>query len=202
MDKKILLVADDDEMNRRIVKKFLKGSYEVIEAADGREAWNTVCSTHVDAMLLDIIMPQMDGLEVLGLIREQRRYDHIGILVATSTKEKTERAALSAGADDVVAKPYDPLVIEKRLSNILAMKEISHQRELLKDGNYEALLEDSLKSLSAQADEISTKIQKYTAIINANKDNFKLVAEITAEIDLEAGRFAELFIKESQEGEH
>ena len=62
MDSKILLVADDEDMNRTVIKKFLKSDYEVMEAVNGREVLEILHERHVDVMLLDIIMPEMDGL--------------------------------------------------------------------------------------------------------------------------------------------
>lgn len=193
MSKKVLLVADDDSMNRKIISKFLKDSYDIIEAADGKEAWELINSTHVDVILLDIIMPEMDGLEVLGRLRQKKEFDRIGVLVATSTKERTERAALSDGADDIVAKPYDPLVIEKRLNNILAVKKINQKDELLNDNKFDDLLNNHIAEIREEAEGISRRIQKYIEIINSNKDNYKLVAEITAEISNEAKKIEEIF---------
>ena len=189
-----MLVADDEEMNRRVISRFLKSSYTIIEAEDGAKAWEIINSQHVDALLLDIIMPIMDGLEVLKALREHKEFDHISVLVATSTKEKTERSALSLGADDIVAKPYDPLVIERRLENVITMKEAQYQKNLLADQSYDQLLEDERRRLKTETEEIASRIKKYIAIINANKDNFKLVAEITAEIDKEASALSDVFV--------
>ncbi len=97
MDKKVLLIADDEEMNRKIISKFLKNSYTILEAEDGEKALEVIHSQHVDALLLDIIMPKKDGLEVLAELRQDKKLDGLAVLVATSTKEKTERAALSMG---------------------------------------------------------------------------------------------------------
>lgn len=184
MDKKVLLVADDDEMNRRIIRKFLQEYYIIVEAEDGLQTMEIIESRHIDALLLDIIMPEMDGLEVLRRLEEGGKLKDISVLVATSTKEKTERTALSLGADDVVSKPYDPIVIHKRLENILSVK------ELVTGGNAAYLtesLEEAItafkKSLFAEAEKTGKKIHKYTEMINANLDNQKLVEEITKEID-------------------
>lgn len=91
-------------------------------------------------LLLDIIMPEMDGLEVLRYMQRDENLSYIGVLVATSTKEKTERTALSLGADDIVSKPYDPLVIRKRLENILAAKVVAEQKNLLLKDDIDGLI--------------------------------------------------------------
>ncbi|MDD2956324.1 MAG: response regulator [Oscillospiraceae bacterium] len=196
MDKKVLLVADDDEMSRRIIGRFLKNTYEIVEAQDGRAALEVLAARPVDAMLLDIIMPEMDGLEALQAIREDRGLDHVAILVATSTKEKTERSALSLGADDVVSKPYDPLVIKKRLENIMATKELKRQKTLLQSSDFDAVWSNRIEEMTRQARRISDRIQSDTGIINANKENFRLVEEITEKIRAEANEFVALVEKQ------
>lgn len=157
INKKVLLIADDDEMNRKIIQNFLKNSYEILQAKNGREAIEIIRSKKVDALLLDIIMPEMDGLEVLKVLKEDHTYDNMGILVATSTKEKTERTALSLGADDVVSKPYDPIVIQKRMDNIIIMKEAKMRSQMSKgadamlriDETFEKMLEKSAGSIES-----------------------------------------------------
>lgn len=188
MEKRVLLIADDEEMNRKIISKFLKNSFEVLEADNGKTALEILNSRHVDALLLDIIMPELDGLEVLKEMKVKKELDRVGVLVATSTKEKTERTALSLGADDVVSKPYDPLIIKKRLENILMIKEIDAQKELLQNAEFDSALGNRLHKIETQAAGIITHIQKCADIIDGNKDNFKLVEEIIAEIKSESDK--------------
>lgn len=182
MGKKVLLIADDDELNRRIIKRFLKDAFEVVEAVDGKQTLEVLRSTHVDLVLLDIIMPEIDGLEVLKIMKESPAMRHVGVLVATSTKEKTERTALALGADDVVSKPYDPTVIQKRLENVLDVKEIAAQRELLHSEDVDALVGAQVASLMARLEPHFTRIQKCADVILANADNHKLVVEVADEI--------------------
>ncbi|MDD3411134.1 MAG: response regulator, partial [Eubacteriales bacterium] len=103
-ERKVLLIADDDEMSRRIIKRFLKDTFDILEAEDGEQALELLHTRRVDGVLLDILMPKMDGLQVLERLRADDALARVGVLVATSTKEQTERAALSLGADDVVSK--------------------------------------------------------------------------------------------------
>lgn len=186
MDKKVLLIADDEEMNRRIIKKFLKNSFEILEADDGKTVLELLHSRHVDALLLDIIMPEPDGLEILKYMRERQEFGDVAILVATSTKEKTERAALTLGADDVVSKPYDPLVIRKRLENILAAKEACVQQRLLETNELDSLVQIKTQELAKQSEEILNEIHNCADIIEGNKENEKLVSEFVGVIKREA----------------
>lgn len=88
-------------------------------------------------------MPQMDGLETLSRIRMNDKFKDTAVLVATSTKEKTERKALNMGADDIVSKPYDPVVISKRVYNILEknrLKKILNGIVSTEDESYKNLI--------------------------------------------------------------
>lgn len=133
-----IMIADDVDMNRSVIKRFLSRDYLVLEACDGEEALEVLQENQVDALILDIIMPKMDGIEVLKRIRKEEKYSDMAILVATSTKEKTERMALEYGADDVVAKPYDPMVIRKRLENVMIKKQYERDRDLAGSSKLEA----------------------------------------------------------------
>lgn len=186
MDKKVLLIADDDEMNRAVIKRFLKNSFEVLEAENGRQVVECLEQKKVDMLLLDIIMPVMDGLEVLDAIQESSSYENLGILVATSTKEKTERTALSKGADDVVSKPYDPIVIRKRLENILELKEARQKVQLLQQDGVDSLLEKQRTKLTACIEHTSMHLHKIAEVMSHSIDNPKLLEELIEDIHKEA----------------
>ena len=128
MDKKILLVADDEPMSREIIQHNFNNMFEVLEAENGQEALDILHSRHVDIAILDIVMPKVTGFEVLQIMKCDEKYSDLRIIVATSLIEKTERQALELGADDIVFKPYDPVVIKKRLDNLLTMQD--QKREL------------------------------------------------------------------------
>ena len=114
--------------------------YTCHSAMSVKEAVDQIGKQLPQLILLDIIMPEMDGLEVLTEMRADAAFNHVGVLVATSTKEKTERTALSLGADDVVSKPYDPVVIRKRIDNIITVKEIRTQSRQLEHHELEQLV--------------------------------------------------------------
>ncbi len=196
MEKKVLLVADDDEMNRRIIRRFLKNDYQVIEAENGRIAMDTLHATHVDGLLLDIIMPEMDGLEVLATLRGEQELDHVAVLVATSAKERTEREALSLGADDIVSKPYDPVVIKKRMANILAMKSAQMMQKHLLEQEPESVWIQKRKDTSFALQGSIHNIEKYADLIGSNQNNPKLIEELIQDIHKEAGQMLSVITKE------
>ncbi len=128
MNKKILLVADDEPMSRAIIQRNFHDVFEVLEAKDGAETLEILHSRRVDIAILDIMMPKHDGFEVLQKVKCDEKYSDLRVIVATSMHEATERKALEMGADDIVFKPYDPVVIKKRLDNLLTMQD--QKREL------------------------------------------------------------------------
>ena len=121
-----ILVVDDNEMNRKLLCKILSNEYAVLEACNGKEALKTLKYTHdeLSAVLLDIIMPEIDGYEVLRLMSEDDNLSQIPVIVTTgSTEEGAEVKVLSLGAKDYVVKPYNPTVIKHRLYNTIRLRE-------------------------------------------------------------------------------
>lgn len=178
MSRKTLLVVDDIQMSRTVISKFLRDEFDIFEAENGQQALDIIAARQIDAMMLDIIMPGMDGLEVLKAIRENRAHDRMGILVATSTKEKTERTALALGADDIVSKPYDPVVIRKRLSNILTVKDMGMNAE----GGADAA------RIAAETLEAAAAIRRNVELVRACGDNPLMADRLLSDIGAQADR--------------
>jgi len=101
-----ILIVDDDVINLMLLKKMLSknGDFEILEAKNGLEALKILESEPVDIVLLDIIMPVMDGLQVIEALRSQKRYIDVPIVVL-STNEMKKREALELGANDFMEKP-------------------------------------------------------------------------------------------------
>jgi len=116
---KRIIVADDEARIRRLVCDFLScEGYEAIEAADGDvalEIFNT--QGNIDALILDVMMPNMDGWEVCRKIREK---SNVPILMLTARSEEfDELMGFEVGADDYVTKPFSPGVLMKRVAALL-----------------------------------------------------------------------------------
>jgi len=113
-----VLVADDDRHIREIVRFALeKAGHKVMEAADGAAALEQVRNRPVDLVVLDIIMPEDDGLEVCRKLRQERR---VPILFLSSRDEEVDRVlGLELGADDYVTKPFSPRELVARVKAVL-----------------------------------------------------------------------------------
>jgi DNA-binding response OmpR family regulator len=118
-----ILVADDEPHIRRILCTLLRNArYEVDEAVDGREALERVDSDALyDFILLDLMMPEASGLEVLKSIREhERRWDTPVIILTAKGQDTDRQEAMRAGADDFLTKPFSPKKLLARIREILA----------------------------------------------------------------------------------
>ncbi|MBD3426519.1 MAG: response regulator [Candidatus Omnitrophica bacterium] len=104
-----VLVADDEKDVRKILSKRLQTEgYEVIEAVNGREAVELASRERPDVIIMDVMMPEMDGLEATKQLRSRLETAVIPIVMLTAKKDKeSELAGLDAGADDYLTKPYD-----------------------------------------------------------------------------------------------
>lgn len=121
-----VLVVDDNELNRQVLHKILETEYSVLEAENGEAALNLLLTTDesICAVLLDILMPVMDGFEVLKKMSNDVKLSQIPVIVTTgSNNNETEERALSLGANDFIAKPYRPSIIMLRLKNTVNLRE-------------------------------------------------------------------------------
>ena len=123
--KRRVLVVDDEEINRDILGNILGDQYEVDFAENGKKAHEMLHDrmTRYSLVLLDLLMPEMDGFELLGLIRTEEATANIPVIVMTSEKPAEVRS-IKQGADDFITKPYDmPEVILARCERIIQLYE-------------------------------------------------------------------------------
>lgn len=131
MDKpKRILVVDDEPGNTLVLSKMLESlGYEHQVANNGLEALQKL-GPGIDLVLLDVVMPGMNGFEVCRRIRDNRDFGDIPIIMVTVLAGKEERlAAVEAGANDFVGKPVDKLELSVRVASLLKVKEA---RDILK----------------------------------------------------------------------
>ncbi len=116
--KQKILVVDDEASIRRILETRLKmAGYNVVTAEDGEEAVELFNKTNPDIVILDVMMPKMDGY---GVTREIRRVSDIPIIILTALGDVSERiTGLELGADDYVIKPFSPKELEARVKAVL-----------------------------------------------------------------------------------
>ena len=141
MAKDLILIVDDDEINRMILADILSNDYDVIEAANGSETLDILFNQCIipTAILLDIIMPGIDGFEVLEQIKSHYETDRIPVLFITGADADTnESRGLKSGASDYVPKPFNPDVVKTRLDNHINLTRYQHELEsLVEEKTYE-----------------------------------------------------------------
>jgi adenylate cyclase len=119
-----VLVVDDDRLNRLMLTKLLEHEgYEVREAADGRQALDALAEEAFDLVLLDLVMPEVDGIEVLQTIKGSSKWWNTPVIMISAVEE-TESIVrcIELGADDYVLKPFDPVLLRARLNASLARR--------------------------------------------------------------------------------
>ena len=112
-----VLIADDERDIRSVLSLYMEDAgYEVVEAADGKQALDVLQSQHVDLCLLDIMMPVLDGYHVLKHIRETS--DMPVIVISAKGQDPEKILGLNLGADDYMVKPFNPLEAVARVNAI------------------------------------------------------------------------------------
>ncbi|WP_166268021.1 response regulator transcription factor [Marinobacter caseinilyticus] len=117
MRNRILLVEDDEEL-RQLLARYLTGQgFIVREAANGRDGLSLAAENHCDLVVLDIMLPDINGLEVLRQIRSQT---HLPVVLLTAHGDETDRiVGFEVGADDYIPKPCNPRELVARLQALL-----------------------------------------------------------------------------------
>lgn len=129
--KQKILVVDDEASIRRILETRLNMiGYDILTAADGEEAINAFNKFNPDLIILDVMMPKLDGY---GVVREIRRTSDVPIIILTALGDVSERiTGLELGADDYVIKPFSPKELEARVKSVL--RRTSHGKTALPVG--------------------------------------------------------------------
>jgi len=180
-----ILVVDDAEDVRLLLMGILRGTdSDLISAANGQQAIELMDELHVDLVLLDVMLPDMDGYTVLEWIRARHSMADLPVIIVTGLKERGEMVhALELGANDFLLKPFDPKVVQARVNTNLSLKRFSdHNRELVSITSHDlkkniALIGDiALDVLSKQSDQTSLgEIYDSVALIQSAADSMKRI---------------------------
>jgi PAS domain S-box-containing protein len=127
-----VLIAEDDAASRIVLERYLKDwGYEVLTAQNGKEAWEIIQDQRPEIVLIDWIMPGMDGLELCRNIRSGQNNGYTHLIFLTSKVESDDIVtALDAGADDHLCKPFDKNVLKSRMA--VGARTINYEKELRK----------------------------------------------------------------------
>ena len=141
----LILIADDNEANREILGRLLEArGYDLLRARDGEEALACACRKLPDLVLLDVMMPKMDGFEVCQRLKADKNLPFMPIILVTARADSKDVVrGLEAGGDEYVTKPIDQAALVARVRSALRIKEL-----------HDTVHEQS-RRLAAQADELA-----------------------------------------------
>ena len=122
MEKHSILLVDDEEIVIESLKQILKSEYALTTAMDGKSAIEAAEKVKPDIILLDIIMPGMDGYAVISALKKSKKTRDIPIIIITALNSyEDEEKGLALGATDYISKPFSPLIVRLRIRNQINM---------------------------------------------------------------------------------
>lgn len=144
MERDTVLIVDDQDMNRMILSLIFKDKYKIMEAENGKSALEYIKENKekIVAILLDIVMPEMDGMELLRILKKEKLEENIPIfLITADTSPEKMREGYELGVNDIIEKPFVPFFLEKRIDSIIELyktKErlksiVEHQAEIIEE---------------------------------------------------------------------
>ena len=119
-----ILIADDSEMNRSILADMLEEEFDIIEAENGLEAVSILqqCADELSLVLLDIVMPEMDGFEVLMVMNQRQWIEDVPvIMISAETRSSQIERAYKLGITDFISRPFDALIVHRRVVNTILL---------------------------------------------------------------------------------
>lgn len=163
LQKNILLIVDDVEMNRAILRSIFEDQYEIMEAENGAAALKIieVHATHIAAVLLDLMMPVMNGHQ---LLEEMGRRGYLTLIpVVIITAENTvdsEKLAFDEGAAELIKKPFEPGITRRRVKNVIELYVRKNHQEEIIEAQAHRLRETNKSMVGALASIIETRSQE------------------------------------------
>ncbi len=122
MPKRILIVDDELDLVKVTGFRLKKAGYQVLISVDGRQALELIQKDPPDLVLLDLLLPQIQGDQVCRQIKQDPKLKHIPVILFTATAVNVPDKVKEVGADDYLTKPFDPEELLSRISEILADK--------------------------------------------------------------------------------
>lgn len=138
-----ILIVDDDAINRAILEQIFAADYAVLEAENGREGLEKILEgpERLCAVLLDVVMPEMDGLEVLRRMNLQGLLDRLPVfLITAETSGRVLQEAYSLGVMDVIGKPVVPYVVRRRVQSVIELYQARRRLSRTVESQRERLL--------------------------------------------------------------
>lgn len=168
-----ILVVDDVADNRDIlVRRLVRRNFEVAEAVGGEDALKQIAEGNFDLVLLDVMMPDLSGTEVLRRVRADRKYDNMPVIMVTAKSQSEDVVEnLKMGANDYVTKPVDFEIAVARINTQLERKRAAEATL-----DEKSKLEDKARVLDEELENTAQRLAKETARVNASEDRLRYLA--------------------------
>jgi two-component system, cell cycle response regulator len=146
-----VLIVDDIPTNVRLLEARLSAEYyEVLTASSGREALDICSKTDLDIVLLDVMMPEMNGFEVCTALKADPRTHHLPVLMITALDQTSDRVrGLEAGADDFLTKPVDDVQLMARVKSLVRLKALTDELRARAHTSQQIAVEDAMRAMDA-----------------------------------------------------
>ncbi len=163
MNKKKILVADDEARMRRLIGDFLcAAGYAVVEATNGQEALDIFCASNsdIDLLVLDVMMPGLSGLEVC---RQVRNISDVPVIMLTAlSQESDEITGFDVGADDYITKPFSPKVFVARVDALMRRRRTDGDEEIAVGG---IRIDKGAHAVFVDGEEIYLSLKEYELLL-------------------------------------
>lgn len=184
----IILVVDDSKLNRVYAKNFVENSSveaEILLASNGEEALEVMRENSVDIVLLDIVMPVMDGVETLRQIKANKAWESVKVLMYSSLREQEMlKNCFELGASDFIHKPLEEVEFISRLSNAIRQKnneealknyieEIEKQKSIILETNSHLIQSEKMAAIGQLAAGVAHEINNPIGFVLSNFDVLK-----------------------------
>jgi len=175
----IILCVDDEEANLKLFENMLvPRGYTVVCAASGEEALLKIKSQPIDLIILDIVMPGMNGFEVCRQIKEDQKHRSIPVIMITASTAKEDRIrGIEAGAEEFLSKPFDQTEVLVRIKILLKGKELNDDRDYA-----EETLQKSHDALDHQVQERTAELAQANQILRRQLENMTALRDIGSAI--------------------
>ena len=157
-----ILIVDDSELNRDLLKEILGEDYEILEAGDGQAALDIMEAedNNISAILLDLMMPVMDGFEFMAILTERKLMEKVPILVISGENSiQNEKKCFECGVSDFIARPFNAVLVKKRVQNVVNHYAYRNRLEE-KVQEQTAVLRRAYQTLKVQAEKLEKRNQE------------------------------------------
>ena len=180
-----ILIVDDDAVNRAILEQIFSGRYRVLEAENGRDGLGEILAApeRLCAVLLDVVMPEMDGLEVLRRLREAELLEELPVfLITAEASDRVVKEAYALGVMDVIGKPVVPYVVERRVQSVIELFQARRRLSRTVVDQQERLLEQAERMVSLSQGMIESLAAAIEFRSEESGDHVRRISRITGRL--------------------